>query len=72
MCLLTDICYKRVLKLLWIDIIDCIGAIKILFSTHNSLTSRPLQHRAEAIIIKYVYSIASTIRNNVVCNTDKF
>lgn len=72
MCLLTDICYKRVLKLFWIDIIDCIGAIKILFSTHNSLTSRPLQHRPEAIIIKYVYSIASTIRNNVVCNTDKF
>lgn len=72
MCLLTDICYKRVLKLLWIDIIDCIAAIKILFSTHNSLTSRPLQHRPETIIIKYVYSIASTIRNNVVCNTDKF
>lgn len=72
MCLLTDICYKRVLKLLWIDIIDCIGAIKILFSTHNSLTSRPLQHQPEPIIIKYVYSIASTIRNNVVCNTDKF
>lgn len=72
MCLLTDICYKRVLKLLWIDIIDCLWPIKIFFSTHNSLISRPLQHRPEAIIIKYVYPIASTIRNKVVCNTDKF
>lgn len=42
------------------------------FSTHNSLISRLLQHRPEAIIIKYVYPIASTIRNKVVCNTDKF
>lgn len=69
MCLFVT---KLVLKLLWIDIIDCLGAIKIVFSTHNSLTSRPLQHRPEAIIIKYFYPIASTIRNKVLCNTGKF
>lgn len=69
MCLFVT---KLVLKLLWIDIIDCLGAIRILFSTHNSFTSRPLQHRPEAIIIKYVYLIANTIRNKIVCNTDKF
>lgn len=26
---------KVILKLLWIDILDCLGAIKICFSTHN-------------------------------------